>query len=555
MNLFGTHVDAGVVWGIAVTLATFAASILVAIIVARKGASRKQAEELLREVAEMKVMVKALFLHVDGLPRARKRTRSAFREGVAAMKESRWADALVHFENALRRARSSQRVALLTFRAECEHRLGRDYVAQRALEEALELATWIGDTDGRLTSLAKLVLILAERDLIERAVSALEEAMQLASGSGREATLPEVLDQATAAFIQAGDYPTAFHYVGRGLSLAQQHGDRKHECSLMARMALILKDRSKYEEALQYAQTALTLSRETTQETQEVCCLGYIGDILVQKCDFESAVSHYQAALTIVKRMGNREMISFHNGRIADVMERRGDFNEAERLHLELLAEYEQIGSEAGAWEEHRDLAWVYSETGRISDAIKQCQQALESSRKTGDQRSVGRDLLALGQVHRHAGDLATAEECLQAAQGILRNFDDPDDMSSVHLELGLLHLQAGKAQDAATLLEESLRLARQAGSLYGEAHTLRALGAAKLALGRCAESLRDCVRAHQLFVSAGMHRPAAGAFAGLTKIHRLLGRAGFIREAMEAGLSEQQASALVMKVEESAQA
>ena len=126
--------------------------------------------------------------------------------------------------------------------------------------------------------------------------------------------------------------------------------------------------------------------------------------------------------------------------------------------------------------------------------------QSLELNRETGDTWGIASALLGLGRAQRSVGAIEEAERTLTSSLSLHHEMGNRRGEIETLVTLGGLALIQTRFQEAEETIQRSLSMIPEAG-LFGTAHALGWLGAARMQAGRFAEaedSLRECVEIHR---------------------------------------------------------
>jgi tetratricopeptide (TPR) repeat protein len=151
-----------------------AAGIWVAV---KYGSSRRQVKMVETRLDVMQRDVGKMLVYLDGLPRSTGRLRACYESGTAAMRAYKWAEAIQRFNEAMKYARGSQMVALLSLTGLCNHRVGKRAEAMQGYEQAVRLADQIGDTEGKAVALCNMGSVNQDIGELGKALRCHEEAL------------------------------------------------------------------------------------------------------------------------------------------------------------------------------------------------------------------------------------------------------------------------------------------------------------------------------------------------------------------------------------------
>ncbi|MCG5221110.1 BTAD domain-containing putative transcriptional regulator [Streptosporangium soli] len=186
----------------------------------------------------------------------------------------------------------------------------------------------------------------------------------------------------------------------------------------------------------------------------------------------------------------------------------------------------------------------VHVERGDYPVAWSELTSALSLYRRAGSRRGEGLTLRSMSLYHRARGELAQSQELCERALEIFRERGDRLMAAYCQCELAKTQVRLGQFDAAGPALAEVLAVTRALNDRWGEAWTLRTLGALALAEGRLyqarsrleeamaqwdtlraalsrARTLRDLAHVHE---ALGDHAAAKSAMAVALEIFRLHG-------------------------------
>ncbi|HUU30073.1 MAG TPA: tetratricopeptide repeat protein [archaeon] len=234
----------------------------------------------------------------------------------------------------------------------------------------------------------------------------------------------------------------SLEYFSQALNLAHSIGDLKTELQVRINMGVVANDMGRNKEALQMLTEQLYMLEMLVGETRELAALEFnIGESHMFMENYAEAEPRYRRALDIGERVGYKEFVVATRYNLGEVLHTLKRPEEA----LEVLEPGYGMAVEGG-WDLQRmDLAnllgEIHREAGRFSKAGEYHEQALDLGRKLEDEFGTS---------------------------WALRNvaLDTLEDPQATEEDLGA----------CASLLEESLELARKAGQPENLMYSLREL-------------------------------------------------------------------------------
>ncbi|HET6811682.1 MAG TPA: BTAD domain-containing putative transcriptional regulator [Acidimicrobiales bacterium] len=219
--------------------------------------------------------------------------------------------------------------------------------------------------------------------------------------------------------------------------------------------------------------------------------------------DSENATRLYEESLVgfrAIGQPGGQAEAARHFGTLVLAA---GDDQRAEELGRESLRLCENLGLGRGVGQSCELLGRVAFERGQLDEAEELCERALKHLDAQGYPADVATVACTAGHVALHLGRLERASELLQAAIGPAHGFGYRRNPALALSFLARVRARHGDP-GGASLAEEALNLARQAGDPRTTATSLEALAEAEMADDRAPQAAR-------LMLVARYTRQAAG--------------------------------------------
>jgi CHAT domain-containing protein len=248
----------------------------------------------------------------------------------------------------------------------------------------------------------------------------------------------------------------------RALELFRQEQNRKGEAITIGYMGNAFKQLGQHAKALEYLQRSLQMKRQLGDRLEEGKTLVSIGLFYKETSDYPKAIEFLNNALTIAK---------------------------------ELRSEIIQAAA-------HNNLGLVYDELGDYSRSLDEYQRALalykEPSSPMGD--VIGN----IGGVRLLLGEYAEALRYYERALAIDEQLQLKPKIALDLENIGLSLIGLGRANEAISILDRAINLAREAGMQKDEADCRKARASALLQLGRYSEALEQYNEARKTYEEAG---------------------------------------------------
>ncbi len=276
--------------------------------------------------------------------------------------------------------------------------------------------------------------------------------------------------------------------MGEGLLRTENPPVMAHQslvAGLLVQQARFLVALSRYEPALQTLGRADELVRalegswptEARAELEAETHLNW-GWVYERQGDYPAAEEHYQRALELAQTAGLRRLEGKSISRLGIIVGDRGEYAEAEnrfRTAAEIARSIADLQGETNALH-NLSIAAIYQ--NRFPEAREILERELSLYREMGYRRNEGLTLLGLCILYLHFGDAARLEALSQEALQICREIGERREISQALRYLGLAGMVQDRLEEAATHLQQAVRVSLSENDRFHEV-------AARLSLGQ----------------------------------------------------------------------
>jgi serine/threonine protein kinase/tetratricopeptide (TPR) repeat protein len=412
---------------------------------------------------------------------------------------------------------------------------GRFAEARPPLDQALQIADQLDDSELRGKVLRSLGHLLWRQGEYDEAVPWLEQAVDYARAQNEDSRLVLDLlnlgralrrleewdramaigDEALALANVTGnpvDQSYAYNYKGhllRAMERADDALEAFEEGSRLAREARIpareafstlgaaalYLEKGQLDKGLATYQDSVQLARRGNRADQLAQSLVLLGEALVTCGKPQEAISHFEEAATILRRIGIEELLASALAELANAQQRAGQ-PQAEASWRQALELHERLGDQPGAMAALERLAGL-RRTADQSEAQWLYRRALAMAAELEDRETEARIRNSLAVSAWQAGELDEAEKQYRKAAALIRRDANKDELGVVLNGLGAVLIKQDQASEALKILNEALDTNREFEQEGAEADSLAALGAAARATGKLADAsswYQECV-------------------------------------------------------------
>jgi CHAT domain-containing protein len=330
----------------------------------------------------------------------------------------------------------------------------------------------------------------------ERRLPVLKAELEETRKRGNAAELWQHFSMLAEASSQTGDPASALAYQNEALHILRRRSEYQLAAELNHR-GLLATDYGDVPEAERALEEELTFARQHRFQRAEASALGALGYRASDRGDYLGAIRYVEQSVAVLKALGLNWQAGAGLGNIAIVYMGLGEYGLARRYILESY------------------------------------RSALEQK----DSAEILRTLTILADLALRAGDLKDARLKLDeaVALGKMNNLN-PVQFNIMSL-LGDVERKSGRLQQAVAQREAPLKLARNAGSRYGEAQSLIELGHCRADLAQWDQAEHSYREALAIVEPPGFAESIVEVRQGLARIERARGRPDaaldHLREAM----------------------
>lgn len=210
-----------------------------------------------------------------------------------------------------------------------------------------------------------------------------------------------------------------------------------------------------------------------------------------------------------------------------------GRLEEAIESYAEGLVIYRHLHRPRQEAQALNNMGNIFAAMGEFEDALSHYKRSLKLTQRLGDRASIAPKLSNIGQTYADVGDVARAERYLGRALDLAEELGDVPTSTDAAISLGQVALARGRHDEAVSLFERGLALARQGENRYMEIRARIYLAWAQVEAGHDVDAALALARTATEQAEA-MPMPV-GQIYGLAVQGLALGALGHALEAAEA--------------------
>jgi predicted ATPase len=221
------------------------------------------------------------------------------------------------------------------------HELVGDWaVAESVAQEALALATRLGDRGAQGWSQAALAEVARKQGRFDDATSRLEEAQAAFEEVGADDGTGQVLHLAGTVAAQRGDYDTAQARYEESLAIRERLDDKLSMGGLFSNLGIIAEYRGDYAGARAFNEQALAIRTEIGDRWAIGVSQNNLGMIALHESAFGEASNRFEESIRLNSEVGDAWMVAIGHNNLGTATRGLGDHGAAREHYAASLRAY-----------------------------------------------------------------------------------------------------------------------------------------------------------------------------------------------------------------------
>ncbi len=343
-----------------------------------------------------------------------------------------------------------------------EQRFANDEVL-RYLEKAIEAALKFSD---RQKAKKQQAMALMRRADFCRRVGELNQAekdyltvLKLTESSSDLKILAKTYNDLGETYRLKHDYKKGIWCLKKAMHIHQKLDDPHQLADTLSYMGLLYWTDSQYKEALDCFQEALKIDQKLGKKSSLASTLNNMGLVFWSQQQYSQALKYFTESLSQYRDLDNKEWIARSLNNIGATHFYLGEYYQAINYYLESLKLNEKIKNKKEMTFNLENLGDAYGKTGDYQNALKYCQQGLKLVSEIDFTERAGYILEELGIIHFDLGHYQKAYEYLDQAKIIAEKIEDKELQILALVNLGKSFSVLNDDQRAEQRLSEATRL------------------------------------------------------------------------------------------------
>jgi tetratricopeptide (TPR) repeat protein/transcriptional regulator with XRE-family HTH domain len=320
---------------------------------------------------------------------------------------------------------------------------GHFALAERLLQQMLQVSTDEGDMEGRVSALCYLAAFAELRSDYPLAEDYAQQGLHLTRQiEGLAHTQSILLRTLGQVALQRGAYARSQELCEEGLRLAREFGSDEDVCMLLLCLGRLRHYQGNYAQSLTVYTEGLAIARRIAHQELTCFALTYLGSAILEQGNYARAEELYQDGLVLARALGFRKQLSVLLNDLGVVASRRGDLSQATAHYLEGLELAQQIGLRADICLFLSNLGITAAKLEDYVPAERYLREGIELARQIDNRNHLCLLLSNLGSVLGYRGAYEQANACFEESLGLARSIGALWYISNVLTEWGGVHIK-----------------------------------------------------------------------------------------------------------------
>lgn len=386
------------------------------------------------------------------------------------------------------------------------------------LDEAIDLASDLGDFQIQARSLGIKVLAYQEVDRLPDAYSTANLILELADHHGDHGVKCDALANQARILLDSGEPEQAEERLVEARKAAEISGDKRRLMNVMGVFGHIALAKTNADQAFRYFDKAVKLARELNDQAAEYGYEGNKGIVLTWLGEHAEAIEVFERILPYVRERGETFAEVGALRHLANAYFTLGNTEKTLEVTQQGISLARGIDDEA-LYAFYKWQTIVSFRIGEVEQARELTQQMIELANQSNDSRRKIDTMLTLAESFTLAdmpeNALACYQDTLKVAEAAERTIDQAYLIGRIGMTLG----EMGRLEEAITYHQNAIKLAEAGALKHLEGEQYCMLAMAYLDQQNTAQAVASCQQALDLFEAANLPEEAQNARQLLAQI------------------------------------
>jgi two-component system, sensor histidine kinase and response regulator len=295
--------------------------------------------------------------------------------------------------------------------------------ARKKIDEALNIASIIGDDDGKSFAYANLGNYYSSRGLPDSVIVHLSEPFETLTHAARWINIGNII---ASAYHSKGEFAEAIRLYLELLEKAEESRNYRMIAAISQNMARSYKSLGETSRAVEYYMSALELAEERQDSLVLAVLYDNLGIINTEAANYELAEEYLYKSLNIAEGLGNLGYTIAASINLGILFKDTGRFEESIEMYQNALEAGERLGNIITPIQVRYNLGVVYNEMGEPEKALEYFRESYDLSMEYGVTVGAFYNYSGMGESFRDLGDLSASADYFR------RSLDLAESMSNI---------------------------------------------------------------------------------------------------------------------------
>lgn len=379
------------------------------------------------------------------------------------------------------------------------------------LDEAIDLASDLGDFQVQARSLGFKVLAYQEADRLPDAFSTANEILELAEDRGDHAVRCDALANQAQILLDSGEPEQAEERLAEARKAAETCGDKRRLMNVMGVFGHAALAKTNADQALRYFDKAVRLARTIEDLQAEYGYEGNKGIVLTWLGEHEEAAEVFERIVPYVRERGETFAEISALRHLASAYFTLGNNEKTLEVTQQGITLAQGIDDDA-LYDFYKWQTIVSYQIGEVDRARALTRQMTELARQSNDSRREIDTMLTLAESFTLADMPEKALECYQDTLKVAEASERTVEQAYLIGRIGMTLGEMGRPEEAITHHQSAIEMARDRGlkQLEGEQYCMLAM--AYLDQQDSVQAVAHCQQAIDIFEAAQLSEEAQNA-------------------------------------------
>ncbi len=307
-----------------------------------------------------------------------------------------------------------------------------------------------------------------------------------------------------SALTRQGDYEAAQNHCEAGIKDVEVGGDKAELAHGYSLLGTIRRDQGDTSDSLTYRRKSLKISEEIDNIPLQMEAHNNLAVAYYDLGELDQAIHHYEQSQSLSEQIGNRNTAARAEINLGEVYQIQGEWDLAEEAFRRAVMICERTGWALGQAYGCMNLGGVLNRKGQAEEALSYLKRSEDMFVELGARGFLTIVYRRQSCAHLALGDLDQAESLAQKSLELARELSMTQEEGAALRQIGVVYRQKKNVENAKDALLQSSEIYREAGIQYEEGRTLLELAQLWSETGEVGQADSALDRAIEVFQNLG---------------------------------------------------